>query len=82
MEESNKVRVKNEPIWDIQSIPETRETKRHSYKIKKEPIDKEIQTSKSSKEEAVSIGFWNEETSLENNQVTTINCQTNKPNSK
>ena len=33
-------------------------------------------------EEVVSIGFLNEETSLENNQVTTINCPTNKPNSK
>ena len=86
MEESNKVRVKNEPIWDSHSIPENSETKRQSYKLKKEPLDNEIQTSKShivvkteekfwsSSEEfskVVSIGFLNEETSLKNIQATT-----------
>ena len=74
MEESGKVRVKIEPIWDSQTIPETREAKRRFYKVKKEQIDNEIQTSKyeievkteemfsSSREEVVSIGFLNEAT--------------------
>ena len=75
---------------DSHSIQETREAKIQSNKVKIEPIDNDMQTSKSqvevkteekfwsSREEAVSIGFWNEETSQENNQVTTMN----KPNSK
>jgi hypothetical protein len=47
MEESNEVRMKNEPICDSQSIPETREAKRQSNKVKKEPIEIKIETSKS-----------------------------------
>ena len=60
IEESNEVRVKNEPIYDSQSISETREaTLRNKRTIeaissahqpnkrKKDPIDTEIQTSKS-----------------------------------
>ena len=82
MEESDELRVKNEGIWDSQSIPETKEAKRQSYKVKKEPLENEIQTSKTSREEVVSIGFLNEETSLDNNEATTSNSQTNKPNSK
>ena len=90
MKELNEVRVKNEPICDSQSIAENREAKRQPYKVKNEPLDNEIQTSKShikvktesSREEVNYIGFLNEETSLENNQVTTINRQKNKPNSK
>ena len=93
MEESNKVRVKNEPIWDSQSIPETRKAKRQSNKVKEEPIDQEktykshieVKTEEkflSSRDEVVSIGFLNEETSLENNEATTSNIQTNKPCSK
>ena len=90
METSNEVKVKNEPICDSQSIPETREAKRQSNKVKNEPIDIEIQTSKSqievkTEEEVVSIGFLNEEyekTSLENNEATTSNSEPNKPDSK
>ena len=94
MEKSNEVRVKNEPILDSYSIQETREPKIQSNKAKIEPIDNEMKTSKSqievkteekfwsSREEAVSIGFLNEETSLENNQPTTSNKQSNKHNSK
>ena len=97
MEESDEIRVKNEPICDSQSIPETREAKIQSNKVKKEPIDNEIETSKthievkteekfsSSREEVFSIGFLNEETNgnkLEKNQTTTNNIQTNKPDSK
>ena len=76
MEESNEVRVKDEPICDSQSIPETREVKRRSKLVKEEPIDIEIQTSQvevkveekfSSTEEfananKTSIAFLNEET--------------------
>ena len=43
IEESNEVKVKNEPICDSQSIPETIETT--SNNVKKEPIDNEMQTS-------------------------------------
>ena len=93
MEESNQVIVKNEPICDIQSIPETREAKRQSNKVKKEPIDIEVQTSKSqielkteekfsSREEVVSIGYLNEETALENNQATTSKSDPSKANTK
>ena len=94
MEKSNEVRVKNEPILDSHSIQVTRKAKIQSNKAKIEPLDTEIQTSKSqvevkteekfwsSREEAVSIGFLNEETSLEINQVTTSNKQSNKHNSK
>ena len=94
MEESNEVRVKNEPICESQSIPENREAKRQSNKVKKEQIDNEIQPSKShievkteekfssSREEVVSIGFLNEETSLENNEATKNNSEPNKTNSK
>ena len=74
MEKSNEVKVKNEPICDSQSIPETREAKRQSNKVKKEPIDNELETSKthievkteekfsSSREEVFSIGFLKEAT--------------------
>ena len=94
MEKLNQVRVKNEPICDSQSIQETREAKRQSNKLKKEPIDIKIETSKShidvkseekfssSREEVFSIGFLNEETSLENNEATTSNIQSIEPNSK
>ena len=83
MEKSDEVIVKNEPIYESQSIPEIRKDKRQSNKVKKEPIENEMQTSKShievktekkfslSREEVVSIGFLNEETSLENNEATT-----------
>ena len=74
MEESNKVRVKNEPICDSQSIPDTKEAKRQSMKVKEEPIDNEMQKSQvevkaeekfSATEEfanKASIAFLNEET--------------------
>ena len=86
MEKSDKVKVKNEPIWDSQSISETREAKRQSNKVKKEPIDNEIETSKSeikvkteekfssSREEVFSIGFLNE--------ATTSNSEPSKADSK
>jgi hypothetical protein len=85
--------LKNEPICDSQLIPETREAKRQSNKVKNEPKDIEIQTSKSkievkteekfssSREEVVSIAFLNEETALEINEATTSNNEPNKPNS-
>ena len=94
MEESEEVRVKNEPICDSQSIPETREAKRQSNKVKIEPIDNEMQTCKSeievkteekfssSREEVFSIPFLNEETSLEDNEATTSNSELSKPDSK
>ena len=73
MEESGKVRVKIEPICDSQSVLETIEAKRQSNRVKNEPIDNEIQTSKSkievkteemfsSSREVFSIGFLNEAT--------------------
>ena len=90
MEGSDEIRVKNEPICDSQLIPETREAKRQPNKVKNEPIDNEIQTSKSqievkTEEEVVSIGFLNEDnekTSLENNEATSSNSKPSKPNSK
>lgn len=47
MEESNEVRVKNEPICESQSIPDTKEAKRQSILVIEEPIDIEMKTSKS-----------------------------------
>ena len=90
MNESDQVRVKNEPICFSQSIEETREAKRQSNKVKKELKDIKIETSKShievkTEEEVVSIGFLNEdneETSLENNEATSSNSKPSKPNSK
>ena len=98
MEGSDEIRVKNEQICYSQSISETREAKIEakiqSKKVKKEPIDNEIQTCKSeievkteekfssSREEVVSIGFLNEETSLENNEATTSNSEPSNADSK
>jgi hypothetical protein len=94
MEKSNEVRVKNEPICYSQSIQETREAKRQSNKVKKEPIDNEIQTCKSeievkteenfssSREEVFSIRFLNEEISLENNEKTISKSERDKSDSK
>ena len=84
MEESNEVRVKNEPICDSQSISQNSETKRHSILVKEEPIYIEVKIEEkfSSTEEfanKASIAFLNEETtatSSGNNQATTI--ETNK----
>ena len=45
MEESNKVRVKDEPIFYNQSISQTK--KDTCKKVKKEPIENEMQTPKS-----------------------------------
>ena len=84
MEESNEVKVKNEPVYDSQSIPETIETTSNS--VKKEPIDIEMQTYKSQVEvkaeekfstteefaNKASIAFLNEETtstSSDNNPI-------------
>ena len=86
MEESDKVKVKNIAICDSQSIPETREAKRQSNKVKNEPIDIKIEAYKSqievktkekfwsSREEFVSISFLNEATSS--------NSEPSKPDSK
>ena len=82
MEESNEVRVKNEPICDSQSIPDTKEAKRQSNKVKEEPIDTDIQTAKSQVEvkaeekfsateefaNKTSIAFLNEQTTSERNK--------------
>ena len=76
MEGSNKVRVKNEPICESQSISQTSETKRQSILVKEDPIDIDIQKSKSQVEvkveekfsaieefaNKISIAFLNEET--------------------
>ena len=54
IEKLDEVRVKNEPICDSQSIPESKISK----KVKEEPIDNDIETSKShieSKSEEVEI---------------------------
>ena len=40
MEESNEVKVKNEPIRESNSIPDTKDAKRQSKKVKEEPIEK------------------------------------------
>jgi hypothetical protein len=82
----DEIRVKNEPICDSQSIQETREAKSQSNKVKKERIDIKMETSKShievKTEEVVSIGFLNEETSLDNNEKTTSKSEPSKPDSK
>ena len=99
MEASNEVKVKDEPIDDSQSISDTRKSllssikpnktksKEQSMKVKEEPIDIEIQTSKkifvkTEEEEKfsateqftnkASIAFLNEETT---NQATTSKRQ-------
>ena len=64
MEESDEVRVKNEPIWD-----------RQSNKVKEEPIDIEVKAEEkfSSTEEfanKASIAFLNEETTQETTKNT------------
>ena len=68
IEESNEVRVKNEPICDSQSIPEIREAKRQWKLVKDERIeDIEVKAEEkfSATEEftnGISIAFLNQET--------------------
>lgn len=90
MEESNEVRVKDELICDSQSIPETKEAKRQSKLVKKEPIDIEMQTSKYQVEvkseekysatekfaNKSSIAFLNEETTATTSDNNSITNQT------
>ena len=92
MQESNEIRVKNEPICESQSISQTNEAKSKSILVKDEPIDIEIKTSSKSQvevkdeEEFVNKTSIALETTSDNNpitnQATTSNNQANKTQNK
>ena len=83
MGESNEVRVKNEPICESQSIPDTKEAKSQSILVKAE--EKFSATEEFANK--ISIGFLNEETtaaSSDNNPITNraTTRKTNKTRNK
>ena len=94
MEESNDVRVKDEPICESQWITQTTEAKRQSKKVKEERIESETQTSqvevkveeKFSKTEEftnkASIAFLNGETTATLRDTNPITNQATTNNSQ